>query len=151
MAVTDSTSDFPILLVDDDDLDIKSFRWAFQNAGLDHPILAASDGASAMKYLRLAERHRGDGSSEHAPRPGLVLIDYRMPRLNGLDVLRLIRSDPVLDPIPVLIMTTCVNSQQTKDCYRAGAAGVLQKPSELEELENTARIIHAYWSLCALP
>ena len=131
-----------ILLVEDNPHDVLLTRRAFRKAGLDVPISALEDGDRAIAYLD----GRGDFADRAAhPWPGLVLLDLKLPGRGGLEVLRWIRAQPHLDPMPVVVLTSSAEEEDVVQAYRAGANSYLRKPVSLDELTGLVAALHAYW------
>src|ERR1051325_8213953 len=121
----------PILYAEDDENDAVLTNYAFEKAQILNPLVVVADGKTAIEYLA--------GTGQYAnhtqyPLPCLVLLDLKMPRICGLDVLKWIRMQPSVCTLPVLILTS---SNQDSDIHRAyilGANGYLIKPSKTDEL-----------------
>jgi CheY-like chemotaxis protein len=104
-----------VLLVEDDSDDVELTRWSLGQIGIDQ-IEVALDGSQAMNRLR------------HRPLPGLVLLDLRLPLVDGLEVLARLRSDPELKAIPVVVLTSSENPLDRTACLALGVAAYLSKP-----------------------
>ena len=118
-----------ILIVEDSDDDFFATQRAFKKAGLANPIRRCSNGDQAVDYLF----QRGDfADPEGSPRPSVVLLDLNLPGLDGRDVLKLVKSDPELRKIPVIVLTTSAAEQDIERCYAAGANSYVKKPVDLE-------------------
>jgi CheY-like chemotaxis protein len=96
-----------------------------------------------MEFLE----HRGsyDGGEKVAPRPGLILLDLNLPRLDGREVLRRIKNDPQLSTIPVVVLTTSNDEEDVLSCYDAGANTYVTKPIAFDGFLKTVRTIDRYW------
>ena len=141
---------FPILLVDDDALDVKTVKKSFQMARLPHPLFVARDGVDALDFLR----HRGhyaNYSDEEAPRPGLILLDLKMPRLDGFGLLRELKNDGILSLLPTVVLTTSREEGDRIESYRLGIAGYIVKPLAFSDFVEATRVLGSYWNLCELP
>lgn len=138
---------FPILLVDDDELELKATRAAFDKAQIPSPLYVARDGLQALAWLR------GDHAAASAPRPGLVLLDLNMPHMNGIAFLSALRAeaDEELQRIPVVVMTTSTEERERHEAYRLGAAGFIVKPVRFGDFVNICKVVHNYWHHCTLP
>lgn len=118
----------PYVLHVDDDEDYRDIlRFGLETLTYTGKIRSVEDGVEALAYLR-----KEDGYSD-APTPGVILLDLKMPRMNGLAVLEQIRADPSLCEIPVLVLT---NSVLTSDRERAASLGARQYLTKLESLET---------------
>jgi two-component system, chemotaxis family, response regulator Rcp1 len=128
-----------ILLIEDHPGDFRLTQEAF--AGCARPIRLhhAWDGEEAMKFLRCEGKHR------NAPRPLLILLDLKMPCLGGHETLALIKGDPTLRAIPVIILTTSNREADILESYRLGANCYLQKPAEWDTFNSLISTMDAFW------
>jgi CheY-like chemotaxis protein len=131
----------PVLLVEDDVVDRLVVKRAFRDLGLGNPLEVAGNGELALAFLR-------DPAN---PRPGLILLDLNMPRLNGLDFLKAMKADEGLRAIPVVVLTTSRDEQDRQESFRLGVSGYLVKPVEYEGFVEMLRTISAYWTLSEIP
>lgn len=131
-----------ILLVEDNEDDVFILKMAFKKAGLRHPVAVAEDGQQALDYLRgageFADRNR-------FPLPALVLLDLKLPKIMGLDVLRAIRENPGLAPLIVTVLTSSDQDRDIERAYRLGANSYLVKPSAADRILQMARTLCEYW------
>jgi two-component system response regulator len=135
-----------ILLVEDDPADVKLTTRALQNNGLLSNVRAVYDGVEAMRFLRQQHEHC------NAPRPDLVLLDLNMPRMDGREVLRAIKSDPHLRSIPVVIVTTSEAEQDIATSYLDAANSYITKPVDLHTFKKAVLTVKDYWfSVVKLP
>lgn len=132
-----------ILLVEDDPDDAMLLRAALAKAAPGVKLAVAADGLEAL------ERLRAKGRFAAAPRPALVLLDWRLPGKSGLEVLRELRGDPALKRLPVLVLTTSASERDVADAYEAGATCFLTKPAGLDALDALAASIADFWLLRA--
>ena len=131
-----------VLLVEDDPAHAEIVRRNFEDFGMANRLVHVSDGQFALDYLyRLGEF----GSAELAPRPGLVLLDLRLPRVEGLEVLRIIKSDPALSSIPVVILTTSSAESDMVRAYGSHANSYLVKPVGLPQFMDLMKMLGYYW------
>jgi two-component system, chemotaxis family, response regulator Rcp1 len=128
-----------ILLVEDNEADVRLTREALREQGELIRLSTVSDGEQALAYLR-----REDGFAD-VPRPDLVLLDLNLPRKNGLEVLRELRSDPDLACVPVIMLTTSSARQDVLEAYSAGANCFVVKPLELDEFMELIGAIRSFW------
>lgn len=131
----------PLLLVDNSDDDVELFQMGLARAGLANPIVVCRDGVAALDYLL----RQGDHSQRSGPQPILVLMDLKMPRLDGTDVLARMREHPELASIPVVIMSSSSHQRDIAAAYAAGANGFVVKPVDFDRLLETAAAIGRYW------
>ena len=128
-----------ILLVEDNHDDEILTLDALEKAGVVNPIVVARDGAEALDYLFAA-----DGS---ARQPCLVMLDLKLPKIGGLEVLRRIRSDPRTRPVPVVVLTTSSEPQDISESYDIGANSYVRKPVEFDKFSEAVRQLGMYWIL----
>ena len=119
-----------ILMADDDEDDCLLAQAAFEDAGLAGGLRVVENGKKLLEYLR----GQGDYINlELAPRPDLILLDLNMPRMDGREALIVIKSDPLLKDIPVVVLTTSKEQRDVDFCAGAGACNFITKPVEFEE------------------
>jgi hypothetical protein len=136
----------PILLVEDNPADVELTLRAFKRRKLANAIVVARDGEEALDYM-----HRRSHFVNEAPCPGLILLDLRLPKVDGLDVLREIKSHPVYRNIPVVVLTTSAEDRDIKTSYELGAASYIVKPVEFEKFLEVVERIDLYWILTNVP
>lgn len=132
-----------ILFVDDNPLDTEMAMIAFRKYHLRNAVVTARDGAEALDYLY----HRGRFADRVDVNPAVIVLDLRMPRMDGLEVLRVIKGDPNLDMIPVVMMTC---SQQDREVVESAGLGVhsfLLKPLEFHAFVDAVKASAAYWAV----
>lgn len=131
----------PILLVEDEENDVFFMKRAMKQAGITHPLRVAEDGQAAIDYLEEALRD----DDKKIPLPCLVLLDLKLPRVMGLDVLKWIRRQPELQTMIVIIFTSSKLSSDIDAAYRLGANSYLVKSGNADKLSEIARLINDYW------
>ncbi len=136
------TEPITILMADDDEEDQMLAAEALEEARLGNDLRFVNDGEELMAYLRREGRFADPASS---PRPGLILLDLNMPRMDGREALRQIKADPALRKIPVVILTTSQAQEDIVRTYDLGAAGFVVKPVAFEGLVEVVRTIGRYW------
>jgi CheY-like chemotaxis protein len=99
------------------------------------------DGEAALAYLRR------DGPYKNAVRPGLILLDINMPKMNGFEVLEAIKANPQLQPLPVIILTTSEREEDVVRSYVYGACSYIRKPVSLERFIDVVKQFEVYWTL----
>lgn len=134
-----------VLLAEDDESDVFFLQRAFKEAGVNHLLQVVPDGQSAIDYLTAA-RLRGEERQ-----PALVLLDLKMPRRTGLQVLQWIREQPVLRTLPVFLLSSSENRTDIESAYEAGANAYLVKPPSLAERLDLARFIRDWFRLVQKP
>jgi CheY-like chemotaxis protein len=131
-----------ILLVEDDPNDVLLVQRAFRRAGVDSPIQVVADGEAAVDYLA----GRGPyADRERHPLPALMLLDLKLPRRSGFEVLEWLRRQPRLRRLPVVILTSSALTADTRRAYELGANSYLVKPLEFDALQDMLRAVGAYW------
>ena len=128
-----------VLLVEDNEADVRLTREALRESGDDVRLSAVGDGEQAMHYLR-----REEGYAE-VPRPDLVLLDLNLPRKSGLEVLDELRADGSLASIPVIVLTSSAAHQDVEACYARGANAFVVKPLELDAFMDLIGAIRSFW------
>jgi CheY-like chemotaxis protein len=134
--VTDSP--FTIVLADDDEDDQLLALEALREAEFHDDLRMVGDGADLLAYLRRA----GGGD---APKPGLILLDLNMPRVNGHEALTAIKRDPGLRSIPVVVLTTSRSEEDIASSYALGCSSYITKPQGFSELVDVMRGFARYW------
>ena len=137
-----------ILLVEDVESDVKLITRALVRGGVINDIHVVRDGQEAIDYLF----GRGEYSDNPpSAQPGLILLDLKLPRMSGLDVLEKIKQDEILRRIPVVILTSSAESRDVNRAYDLGANSYLVKPVEFSAFCEVAAKINLYWLLLNEP
>lgn len=135
-----------ILLVEDSPGDVRLTREALKEGGIANELHVAHDGEQALAFLRR------EGSYADAPRPELVLLDLNLPRLDGREVLREIKSDPSLKRIPVVVLTTSTAEEDVLRVYDLHGNCYIAKPVAFERFLDVVQSIEDFWlSIVQLP
>ncbi|HEX9649023.1 MAG TPA: response regulator [Cyclobacteriaceae bacterium] len=138
------TKPVEILLVEDRPEDAEMTIMAIKDAKLVNNIHWVEDGEEALDFIF----GRGEYSSRKAsPLPSLILLDLKLPKVNGLEVLAKIKQDPKTKKIPVVILTTSKTSREVEEAYTLGANSYIIKPVDFEKFVTTVREIGLYWIL----
>lgn len=144
-----STLHDTILMVEDEPNDVLLMQRAFLKAKLANPIQVAEQGETAVAYLS-GETPYGDRG--RFPLPALMLLDLKLPRMSGFEVLVWLRQQPVLKRLPVVVLTSSKESRDINRAYELGANSYLVKPVDFDDLLETAKTLNHYWFLlCARP
>jgi two-component system, response regulator len=130
-----------ILMADDDPDDRMLTEDALKEARLANEIHFVENGEELLHYLR----REGKFAASLAPRPGIILLDLNMPKMDGREALQVIKNDPDLRRIPVIIMTTSKADQDILKSYDLGANSYVTKPVTFEELVEVVRGFGKYW------
>ena len=128
-----------ILLIEDNPGDIRLTQEALRDNKVRNSMIVAQDGAEAMAILRR------EGQYAASPRPDLILLDLNLPKIDGREVLRRIKDDKKLRPIPVVILTTSRDEQDVLKAYGLHANCYVAKPVELEQFMEVVRSIEGFW------
>jgi CheY-like chemotaxis protein len=131
-----------ILLVEDDPGHAELVRRSLEESSLAKRLMHVADGQAALDYLY---RQAGFSNPEQSPRPGLVLLDLRLPKVDGLKVLQTIKSDPDLSRIPVVILTTSAAETDVANAYYGHANSYLVKPVDFSQFEAMMEALCCYW------
>ncbi len=131
-----------ILQVEDEEADIFLLKWVFQRAGIESPLRAVTDGQMAIRYL--------SGEGEYAdrqkyPLPCLVLLDLKLPGMDGLEVLAWTRRQPNLRRLVVLVFSSSAQPKDVERAYELGANSYIQKPSDMEHTLEIAQLLKGWW------
>ncbi len=137
---------FVVLLVEDEPADVHLVKVAFRENRLLVDLHVAGDGVEALQFLR--HQH---GYADR-PRPDLILLDLNMPRMDGREFLTVIKADPALSDIPVVVLTTSDVERDVISAYQLCAASFITKPVDMEQFTGAIRGLGDYWfALVRLP
>ena len=131
-----------ILLVEDNPNDVKLTMNAFKTANLANSVHVARDGLEALDFLFGAALSPDEKLQE---RPKLILLDLKLPRLDGHEVLKRIKGDPRTSAIPVVILTSSAEERDVMRTYEVGANSYIVKPVDFEQFTESVRDIGKYW------
>ena len=132
-----------ILLVDDSPRDTELALMGLEEYRLANEIITLRDGAEALDYLY----RRGEFANRTEGEPALVLLDMKMPKVDGLEVLRQMKGDPKLKTIPVVMMTSSREEQDLVNSYQLGVNAYLVKPMNFQEFIEAVKIAGAFWGV----
>lgn len=130
---------FEILLVDDNAADVGLFKESFKLTKAPVKLNVAPDGEEAMRFLRRLGQH------ENASLPNLVLLDLNLPKKDGRQILREMKSDDQLKRIPVIMISSSRSPKDISDAYDLHANSYIVKPCEVEDFLNIGKAIEHYW------
>jgi len=131
-----------ILLVEDNSHDAELTLLMLGKCGLSIKIDRVCDGAEALDYLH----RRGPYNSRAEENPVVVLLDLKMPKVNGVEVLREVKGDENLQSIPIVILTSSREPKDIHECYRLGANGYVVKPVDGEQFSQAIKNLGAFWA-----
>jgi CheY-like chemotaxis protein len=139
---------YTILLVEDEENDALLVKMAFQKNNIPNPVQWVRDGLEAIAYLNgqgeFADRNR-------YPFPEVLILDLKMPRMNGLELLAWIRDHPEFRVIPTIIMSASRLDADVEKAYALGANTYMIKPSAFDDLAKMVKLAHEYWSVSIKP
>lgn len=131
----------PVLLIEDDTIDAMTVKKAAKDLNVANPLVHVFNGEEALEYLRNEANHK----------PCVILLDLNMPRMNGIEFLKIIKATPVLQCIPVIALTTSKSDFDKIQCFDHGVAGYIVKPTHYDEFVKAFKVLDLYWSLNELP
>ncbi len=131
----------PIMMVEDNPMDVDLTLQAFQEQGLSNPFIVCRDGEEALSFI---DAH---GSAEDPQIPIIILLDLRLPKVDGIEVLRQARQHPVWKQVPVIILTTSQQDTDIESAYQLGANSYIVKPVDFVKFTDVVRTIKVYWLL----
>jgi two-component system response regulator len=137
-----------ILLVEDNASDEKLTLLAFKNCGVSNQVIVERDGASALDYLFGAGKQAGRDASVL---PAVILLDLKLPKVDGLEVLRRIRADNRTKLVPVVVLTASREEEDVLRSYALGANAYVRKPVEFSEFAKAATTLGMFWLLMNEP
>ncbi|HMB94253.1 MAG TPA: response regulator [Rhodothermales bacterium] len=135
-----------ILLVEDDPEDVYILKKVLERSRLRKTLYVVETGEDALRFLRR------ESPFEAAPRPKIILLDLRLPDISGLEVLRQVKDDPLLRPIPVIVLTNSSNQKDLVEAYDERARAFITKPADRSDFEKVIETIEAFWlTIAKLP
>ena len=131
----------PVLLVEDDTIDALTVQRTFRELKVANPLVHHLNGEDALAYLTGAGREL----------PCIVLLDLNMPKMNGVEFLRVIKNDASLRTVPVVVLTTSNEERDIRDTFMLSVAGYIVKPVDYSQFVDAMRTITHYWTVNELP
>ena len=131
----------PILLVEDDQVDVMTVKRALKEIHVTNPIVNLENGEEALRYLR----------DPDSIKPCIILLDLNMPIMNGIEFLQVAKHDAQLKRIPVVVLTTSDEQQDKVNSFDLGVAGYMAKPVDYLQFVEVMRSIDAYWTISEMP
>lgn len=138
------TQSIKVLLVEDDEVDIMNVQRAFKKNNINNPLFIARDGLEALEMLR-------ENGDKQLTTPPVILLDINMPKMGGLEFLKVLRNDPKLKSISVFVMSTSNEENDKISAYGLNVAGYIVKPLSFDSFVNSVSILNHYWHLCEQP
>ena len=136
-----------ILLAEDDPRDVELILTALSNYNLANEVIVAADGAEALDYLH----KRGIFQGRPAGNPAVVLLDLKMPKVNGLEVLKQMRQDKLLKMTPVVVLTSSREEKDWVESYKLGVNAYVVKPVDFHEFVEAVKELGAFWAVINEP
>jgi two-component system, response regulator len=133
-----------ILLVEDNEDDIALTLRAFKKAKIANPVVVARDGVEALDYLFATGPHAGRDPAEL---PSVVLLDLKLPKVDGLEVLRRVRADPRTRLARTVVLTSSKEDQDVLQSYELGACSYIRKPVDFDKFLDAVATLGVYWLL----
>jgi len=134
-----------ILLVEDDDGDVKAVRRAFAKEKIANQIFRAVDGIEALEMLR------GENGKVRIPPPYILLVDLNMPRMGGIELIKMLRADETLRSAVVFVLSTSKREEDKKAAYDLNVAGYIIKERAGQDFLRVISLVDCYWRIVELP
>ena len=131
----------PILLVEDDLVDTMTVRRALKDLRVTNQLICTTNGEEALEYLR----------DESKKKPCVILLDLNLPKMNGLDFLKIAKGEEELKKIPVVALTTSKEGRDIAESFSLGISGYIVKPVDYKRFVDAIRVVDLYWTLSELP
>lgn len=131
----------PVLLVEDDSVDAMTVSRAFKDLKIANQLVIRLNGEEALDYLR------GNGNEK----PCVILLDLNMPKMNGIEFLKIAKADEDMKKIPVIVLTTSKDDQDKVNSFEFSVAGYIVKPVDYTKFVEAMRILEMYWTLSEFP
>jgi len=136
-----------ILLVEDDPRDVELILEALGDYHLANEVIVANDGEEALDYLY----RRGNFNARHSDNPAVVLLDLKLPKVSGMEVLKQIRADEKLKMIPIVILTSSREDKDWLESYKLGVNAYVVKPVDFHEFVEAVKDLGAFWAVVNEP
>jgi len=131
----------PILLVEDDEVDVMSVKRSLKDLKVSNRLDVSGNGEEALEFL----------SEPQNDLPCIILLDINMPKMNGIEFLRIIKQDDRFKRIPVVVLTSSREEQDKMESFGLGVSGYMVKPADYKKFVEVIRVIDLYWTLSELP
>lgn len=129
-----------IMLIEDDYVDALTIKRAFRDIKVENELIIAEDGEKALEMLKAMQEY-----------PQVIILDLNMPKLSGIEFLKIIKKDENFAIIPVVIMTTSKEDEDKLNCYKNGVSGYVEKPIDYNEFLEILKIVYDYWMINEFP
>lgn len=134
-------SNKPVLLAEDDEVDVMSVQKAFKSLHITNELIVVGNGEEALNYLK----------DNKNVKPCVILLDIKMPLMDGIEFLKIIKTDEELRRIPVVVLTTSTNENDRMETFKLSIAGYMAKPVDHLRFIETIKTIDMYWTLSQFP
>ena len=131
----------PILLVEDDNVDVMTVKRALKDLKINNPLVSTANGEEALEYL----------TNNDNKKPCIILLDLNMPKMNGIEFLKIVKVNDILKKIPVVVLTTSSQQQDIIESFKLSVAGYIVKSVDYAEFTEAISTINLYWTLSKLP
>jgi len=131
----------PILLVEDDNVDVMAVERALKDLKIKNQLVSTANGEEALEYLK------NNGNKK----PCIILLDLNMPKMNGIEFLKIVKADKTLKKIPIVILTTSSQQQDIVESFQLSVAGYIVKSIDYAKFAKAISTINQYWTLSKLP
>ncbi len=135
-----------ILIVDDNPKDVELTISALAEKNLANEVIVAEDGVEALDYLYRRGKYENEKSY-----PAVILLDIKMPRMDGIEVLKRIRSDPKFKLLPVIMVTSSLEVRDLVESYKLGANSYVVKPVDIVQFIDAIKVLGQYWAVINEP
>jgi CheY-like chemotaxis protein len=131
----------PILLVEDDSVDAMTVKRALKDLKVTNQLVLQNNGEEALNYLKSEENHK----------PCVILLDLNMPKMNGIEFLKIAKANPTFKQIPVIVLTTSKDDRDKVESFQLSVAGYIVKPTDYTKFVDAIKTVDLYWTLSELP
>jgi CheY-like chemotaxis protein len=131
----------PILFVEDNSIDVMTIKRAFMELKVTNPLVHKVNGAEALEYLK----------NKSNKKPCVILLDLNMPKMSGIEFLKIIKTDDELRRIPIVVLTISEEERDITESFQLSVAGYIVKPVDYKKFVEAVRTINLYWTLSELP
>ena len=125
-----------ILLIEDDVIEVMKFKRTISSLNLNHKLIESNNGEDALNFL-----------NNKTQLPDIILLDLNMPKINGIEFLKILKNDDILKYIPTVVLTTSNNHKDVQECFEIGIAGYIIKPLKYEDYVQKIKKVLSYWSI----
>jgi CheY-like chemotaxis protein len=131
----------PIMLVEDDNVDAMTVKRALKELRVTNALVHKTNGEEALSYLQTGDNNK----------PCVILLDLNMPKMNGIEFLKLTKADASLRQVPVVVLTTSKDERDKVESFQLSVAGYIVKPTDYKKFVDAMKTVDLYWSLSELP